>query len=130
MSGVNKVILVGNLGQDPEMRHTSGGTAVVNMSIATSRKWTTKSGEQKEDTQWHRVIIWGKQGENCDKYLAKGKQVYIEGRLQTRQWEDKEGQKRWTTEVVAEQVVFLSGVGSSNTGRDEPPPVDDDDVPF
>ena len=137
MAGVNKVILIGNLGQDPEMRETQGGTKVANMSIATSRKWRNKDGGEEEDTQWHRVQVWGRQAESCCKYLAKGRQAYVEGRLQTRKWEDKDGVTRWTTEVVAQQVQFLGGKGSGGGGNnpppaDEPPPgMDvDDDIPF
>jgi len=109
MAGVNKVILVGNLGADPELRYTNGGQAVAELRLATSRKWQGKDGAQQEDTQWHRVVAWGKTAENCKQYLAKGRQVYVEGRLQTRKWQDRDGHDRWTTEVVAEQVVFLAG---------------------
>jgi single-strand DNA-binding protein len=139
MASVNKVILIGNLGADPELRYTSGGTPVAEMRIATSRKYTTKDGGTQEDTQWHRIVVWGKTGENCKEYLSKGRQVYVEGRLQTRQWEDKEGNKRYTTEVVAEQVLFLGGKGGSSGGFEEPPPPNDrnapsslpeDDIPF
>jgi single-strand DNA-binding protein len=141
MSGVNKVILIGNLGADPELRYTSGGSAVTELRLATSRRYTTKDGQSKEDTQWHRVVVWGKSAENCKNYLSKGRQVYVEGRLQTRQWEDRDGNKRYTTEVVAEQVNFLGGRGGGG-GQDsgEPPPPDDaeaatgtmpdDDIPF
>jgi single-strand DNA-binding protein len=141
MAGVNKVILVGNLGADPELRYTSGGQAVTELRLATSRKYTGKDGTTQEDTQWHRVVVWGKQAENCKQYLSKGRQCYVEGRLQTRQWEDKEGHKRYTTEVVAEQVQFLGGGrGGGATFDDAPPPDDrnappaggppDDDIPF
>jgi len=140
MAGVNKVILIGNLGADPELRYTSGGSAVTELRLATSRKWTDKSGNAQEDTQWHRVVVWGKQAENCKEYLSKGRQVYVEGRLQTRQWEDRDGNKRWTTEVVAEQVQFLGGGGRGGGGgqgappppddRDAPPDMGDDDIPF
>lgn len=127
---VNKVILIGNLGADPELRYTSGGTPVADLRLATSRKWTDKSGQQQEDTQWHRVVVWGKQGETCKEYLSKGRQVYVEGRLQTRQWEDRDGNKRWTTEVVAENVRFLGGGGRGGGGGfDGPPPPDDRDAP-
>ncbi len=134
---INKVILIGNLGADPELRYTSGGTAVANLRLATSRRWTNKDGSQQEDTQWHQVVVWGKQGESCKEHLSKGRQVYVEGRLQTRSWEDKEGNKRYTTEVVANQVLFLGGKGSgagagagAGGGSDEPPPISDDDIPF
>jgi len=151
MAGVNKVILIGNLGADPELRYTGSGTAVADLRVATSRRWTDRNGAQQEDTQWHRVVVWGKQGENCKEYLAKGRQLYIEGRLQTRQWEDRDGNKRYTTEVVAEQVQFLGGGGGGGGGgrggggrsegggeggspapsdRDAPPDLGDDDIPF
>lgn len=127
---VNKVILIGNLGADPELRYTGSGTPVADLRLATSRKWTDKSGTQQEDTQWHRIVVWGKQGETCKEYLAKGRQVYVEGRLQTRQWEDRDGNKRWTTEVVAENVRFLGGrAGGGGGGYDGPPPPDDRDAP-
>ncbi len=141
--GVNKVILIGNLGADPELRYTSGGSAVADLRLATSRKYTTKDGNSKEDTQWHRIVVWGKQAEHCKEYLSKGRQVYVEGRLQTRQWEDRDGNKRYTTEVVAERVQFLGGGGrggGGDGGDDGPPPpsdheapannMDDDDIPF
>jgi single-strand DNA-binding protein len=143
--GVNKVILIGNLGADPELRYTSGGSAVADLRLATSRKYTTKDGNSKEDTQWHRIVVWGKQAEHCKEYLSKGRQVYVEGRLQTRQWEDRDGNKRYTTEVVAERVQFLGGGGRGGGGGNEggydgpPPPadneapsntMDDDDIPF
>jgi single-strand DNA-binding protein len=128
---VNKVILIGNLGADPELRYTGSGTAVADLRVATSRRWTDKQGAQQEDTQWHRVVVWGKQGENCKEYLAKGRQVYIEGRLQTRQWEDRDGNKRYTTEVVAQDVRFLGGGrgGGGGGGQDGPPPLSDQDAP-
>ena len=109
--GVNKVILIGNLGADPEVRYTPGNnTAVANFRIATSESWTDKkTGSKQEKTEWHKIVAWGKTAELCGEYLSKGRQVYIEGRLQTREWTDKENKKNWTTEVVADQVVFLSG---------------------
>jgi len=115
-SGVNKVILVGNLGKDPEVRYTPGGQAVANFNIATNENWTDKSGQKQERTEWHRIVVWGKQAELCGEYLSKGRQVYLEGRLQTREWTNKEGAKQYTTEVVANQVVFLSG-GERGQGR-------------
>jgi single-strand DNA-binding protein len=115
-SGVNKVILVGNLGKDPEVRYTPGGQAVANFTIATNENWTDKSGQKQERTEWHRIVVWGKLAELCSEYLAKGRQVYVEGRLQTREWTNKEGAKQYTTEVVANQVVFLSG-GERGQGR-------------
>src|SRR5438094_8791368 len=108
-SGVNKVILVGNLGKDPEVRYTPGGQAVANFTIATNEAWTDKSGQKQERTEWHRIVVWAKQAELCGEYLSKGRQVYVEGRLQTREGTNKEGAKQYTTEVVANQVVFLSG---------------------
>ncbi len=110
---VNKVILVGNLGSDPELRYTQGGQAVANFNIATNERWTDKGGETQERTEWHKIVVWGRQAENCEKYLSKGRQVYIEGRLQTRDWEDRDGNKRYTTEIVAQNVQFLSGGGPS-----------------
>jgi single-strand DNA-binding protein len=111
---VNKVILVGNLGKDPEVRYTSGGQAVANLRIATSRSWTDKqSGQRKEETEWHDVEVWGKQAEQCGEYLAKGRQVYVEGRLKTDKWQDKQsGQERSKVKVVADTVRFLGGRGA------------------
>ncbi len=111
MAGVNKVIIVGNLGQDPEVRYTQSGSAVANFSVATSETFTDKAGEKQERTEWHRIVAWGKTAELCGEYLQKGRQVYLEGKLQTRQWDDKEGQKRYTTEIIAQQVTFLGGRG-------------------
>ena len=109
---VNKVILVGNLGVKPELRYTPGGQAVANFRIATNERWGGRDGQPaQERTEWHNIVVWGKTAENCGKYLDKGRQVYIEGRLQTREWQDKEGQKRYTTEVVAQTVQFLGGRG-------------------
>ena len=141
MAGINKVILIGRLGRDPEVRYTPDGTAVANFSIATSDEWRDKeSGEKRERTEWHRIVAWRKLGELCGEYLAKGRQVYIEGKLQTRDWQDKDGNKRYTTEIVASDVQFLSPKESSSGGdyRDGsagfgPVPPDtggDDDIPF
>lgn len=113
MAGVNKVILVGNLGSDPQVRYTPGGQAVANFNIATSERFNNKAGEKEERTEWHRIVAWGKLAEICQQYLKKGKQVYIEGRLQTRQWEDQQGQKRQTTEIVAQNMQMLGRVGES-----------------
>ena len=138
MSGVNKVILVGNLGQDPEVRYTKAGQAVASFSLATSEKWV-KDGEKCEKTEWHRIVAWGNLGEICGEYLNKGKQVYIEGRLQTREWEDKEGNKRHTTEVIANQMTMLRQAGgqghtASTPGNHSTAPggddFEDDDIPF
>ena len=142
MASVNKVILVGNLGRDPELRYTAGGQAVTNFTLATNERFTDKQGAKQERTEWHRIVAWGRTGELCAQYLSKGRSVYIEGRLQTREWEDKEGQKRRTTEIVAGTVQFLGGrdggsggpssrgPGDSSGGFDDdagPPP---SDIPF
>jgi single-strand DNA-binding protein len=119
-SGVNKVILIGNLGKDPEVRYTPGGQAVANFTIATNENWTDKQGQKQERTEWHRIVVWGKPAELCGEYLSKGRQVYVEGRLQTREWTNKEGVKQYTTEVVANPVggvVFLSGGDRGGQGR-------------
>ena len=113
MSGVNKVMLVGNLGSDPTLRYTGAGTAVCNFNIATSEKFTNKDGEKETRTEWHRVVTWARLAEICNEYLKKGKQVYIEGRLQTRSWEDQQGVKKYTTEVIAQNMVMLGRVGDS-----------------
>jgi single-strand DNA-binding protein len=113
MASVNKVILVGNLGRDPELRYTQGGQAVANFTLATNEKWSDKQGNAQERTEWHRIVVWGKQGENCAQYLQKGRSCYIEGRLQTREWEDKDGNKRTTTEINAQTVQFLGGRGGA-----------------
>lgn len=148
MAGVNKVILVGNLGSDPQVRYTPGGQAVANFNIATSERFNNKAGEKEERTEWHRIVAWGKLAEICQQYLKKGKQVYIEGRLQTRQWEDQQGQKRQTTEIVAQTMQMLGRAGeggapmaggggdfqSQDFGSPEPAPqgasTTDDDLPF
>jgi single-strand DNA-binding protein len=117
MAGINKVILVGHLGQDPEIRYMADGTAVANFSIATSETWKDKqSGEKKERTEWHRIVAWRNLGELCGKYLSKGRQVYVEGKLQTRSWE-KDGVTRYTTEIVATDVQFLGGGRDDAGGR-------------
>lgn len=108
---VNKVILVGNLGKDPQTRSTPNGQEVATLTVATSEKFKDKSGELQERTEWHTVVVWGRQAESCGKYLTKGRQVYVEGRLATRKWTDKEGAERYSTEVVAETVKFLGGGG-------------------
>jgi len=108
MAGINKVILIGNLGNDPEVRYTPSGDAVANFSIATSEEWKDKNtGEKRERTEWHRIVAWRRLGEICGEYLSKGRQVYVEGRIQTNAWEDKEGNKRYTTEILANTVQFL-----------------------
>lgn len=116
MASVNKVTLLGNLGADPEIRFTPGGQAVANFRMATTDNWTDKSGQRQERTEWHRVVVWGKLGELCGEYLKKGRQCYVEGRIQTREWQDKDGQKRYTTEIVANQVIFLGGGGREGGG--------------
>lgn len=104
---VNKVIILGRLGQDPELKYTPTGAAVCTFSVATSESWMDKAGQKQEKTEWHRVVVWGKSGENCGQYLKKGRQVYLEGRLQTRSWDDQSGQKRYTTEITANTVEFI-----------------------
>ncbi len=141
MASVNKVILIGNLGRDPEVRYTQNGTAVANFTLATNEVWTDKGGERQERTEWHRIVVWGKQAEIVREHLAKGKQVYVEGSLQTRQWDDREGNKRSTTEIKASRVVMLgrpeageprSAVdrGSQEVVTEEAQPPPEDDIPF
>ena len=142
---VNKVILVGNLGANPEMRYTQGGQPVANLRLATTERWTDKSGQKQETTEWHRVVCFGKLAEICGQYLSKGRQVYIEGRIQTRQWQDQQGQKRYTTEIVAQRVQMLGSRGERGPEEmgaptpaepaEESVPADfgggpDDDIPF
>lgn len=118
---VNKVILLGRLGQDPELKYTPGGAAVCNFSLATTEAWTDKSGQKQEKTEWHRVVVWGKLAELCNQYLAKGRQAFLEGRLQTRSWDDKDGNKRYTTEILASTVQFIGGASAGanqNAGVD------------
>lgn len=131
--GVNKVILVGNLGADPEVRHLESGTAVASISVATSEQWNDKqTGEKQERTEWHRVVFFGKLAEVVGEYLHKGKQVYIEGSLRTRKWQDQDGNDRWTTEVVARemQMVGVKGEGRQSRPDDGAPEYTDDDIPF
>ena len=143
MAGINKAILVGRLGSDPEVRYTPSGVAVANFNIATSEEWKDKdTGEKKERTEWHRIVAWSKLGEICGEYLSKGRQVYVEGRIQTRSWEDRDGNKRYTTEIVASDVKFLGGrdagpgpraEGGAPSSGFESSPVqapEDDDIPF
>jgi single-strand DNA-binding protein len=147
MGSVNKVILVGNLGRDAELRYTPGGAAVATLNLATTEVWNDKGGQRQEKTEWHRIVLWGKQAESLQEYLTKGKQIYVEGRLQTRQWDDKDGNKRYTTEIKADRITLLGGGGGggrgasvdrggaaamSHSGGDEPPiePITDDDIPF
>jgi single-strand DNA-binding protein len=116
--GINKVILIGNLGQDPEVRYTANQSAVANVRIATSESWKDKAtGEQKEQTEWHTVVFFGRLAEIVSEYLKKGSQVYVEGRLRTRKWQDKEGQDRYTTEIVADEMQMLGGRGGGGMER-------------
>ena len=152
MGSVNKVILVGNLGRDAELRYTPGGAAVATLNLATTEVWNDKAGQKQEKTEWHRIVLWGKQAESLQEYLTKGKQIYVEGRLQTRQWDDKDGNKKYTTEIKADRITLLGGGGGGGGARsggmerggadrggaqhggggDEPPmePITDDDIPF
>jgi len=143
MGSVNKVILVGNLGRDAELRYTPGGAAVAKFSLATTETWNDKSGQKQERTEWHNIDIWGKQAETLTEYLRKGKQVYVEGRLQTDEYTDKEGIKRKSIRVRCDRVVLLSGGGRGGmversadpvavhaAGGDAPEPLTDDDIPF
>jgi single-strand DNA-binding protein len=130
MASLNKVMLIGNLGRDPEIRHTQSGTAVATLSVATNERWNTAEGDKAERTEWHRVVAFGKLAEICGQHLAKGRTVYIEGRIQTRTWE-KEGDKRSVTEIVAGSVQFLGGNGKGAPApANEPPPARDDEIPF
>jgi single-strand DNA-binding protein len=143
---LNKVMLIGNLGKDPELRFTPSGRAVARFPLATSEQWTDQSGQRQDRTEWHNVVVWGKQAESCGQYLAKGRQVFVEGSVRSRQYDDKEGQKRYITEIIAQRVQFLgggrgdgasrgapaAGGGGGGGGEDAPPaPMpEDDDVPF
>jgi single-strand DNA-binding protein len=115
MGSVNKVILIGNLGRDAELRYTTGGDAVSTVNMATTETWNDKQGKRVERTEWHRVVCWGRMAENLSEYLVKGKQIFVEGRLQTRQWDDKDGNKRYTTEIRADHITLLGG--GQNGGR-------------
>jgi single-strand DNA-binding protein len=148
MASLNKVLILGNLGSDPELKMTQSGQAVAHFNVATNESWYDKAGgTRQERTEWHRIVVWGRQAEQCQQYLKKGRTVFIEGRLQTREWEDKQGQKRTTTEINALNVQFVGGQGPGQgqggdrdfnapitepIGRDNPPPaaISDDDVPF
>jgi single-strand DNA-binding protein len=143
---VNKVILVGNLGKDPEVRYTQTGSAVANFSIATSEQWNDRDGKKQERTEWHNIVVWGKQAEHCGQYLSKGRQVYIEGSIRTRSYDDKSGNKRYITEIVAQRIQFLGGGGGTRLpqqgmdaggvddmamgGMGGGQPTMDDDIPF
>ena len=139
---VNIAIVVGNLGRDPEVRFTQNGRAVANFSVATSESWTGQDGNPQERTEWHNIVVWGKQAEACGQYLAKGRQVFVQGRIQTRKWTDQNGQERYTTEIVAQRVDFLGGAGGTRASQEpqdpgfgdpspsfQSPPIDDD-IPF
>lgn len=126
MSGVNKVILLGNLGRDPEIRNLESGAKVATFSLATNRTYKGQDGKRVDETEWHNVVLWGTLADLAEKFLTKGRQVYIEGRIKTRQWEDKEGQKRYTTEIVGENMTF---VGGRDDYRDRPPLPSDEDAP-
>ena len=138
MAGVNKAIILGNLGRDPELKYTIGGTPVARLEVATTRSWTNKSGERQEETEWHRVSVWGKSAEHCNNYLSKGRQVYVEGRIKTSSYE-QDGVKKWSTEIVADSVQFIGG---KDGAKKESPPRDEeptrggqpggyeDDIPF
>jgi single-strand DNA-binding protein len=142
VAGVNKAIVVGNLGRDPEMRSTQSGTQIANFSVATSRRYNNREGEMQEDTEWHRIVAFGRLAEICGQYLRKGKQVYIEGRIQTRSWEDDSGQKKYMTEIVANEMQMLGSRGDAPAGDFGDPPKaaastaggmaanEDDDLPF
>jgi len=127
VSSVNKVILIGNLGADPELRSTSTGTSVCELRLATNESWRDQSGAQQTRTEWHRVVVWGRQAESVARYMSKGRSVYVEGRIQTREWTDKENQRRFTTEIIASNVVFLQGGsgGPQGGGGGTPPPPDE-----
>jgi single-strand DNA-binding protein len=141
MASLNKVMLIGNLGKDPEVRFTASGQAVASFSLATSEKFKGKSGDWEERTEWHNITLWGKLAEIAGEYLSKGKTIYVEGRLQTRKWQDKSGNDRYTTDIVGDKMQMLSAKGersSSTSGssagmssmQNEEPPFQDDDIPF
>ena len=144
MGSVNKVILVGNLGRDAELRYTPGGAAVATLNLATTEVYKDREGQKKEDTQWHRIVLWGKTAETLQDYLTKGKQIYVEGKLQTRKWKDKDGNDKYTTEIRGDRVVLLSSGGGGRqsamnrveseehapAGADPAGEITDDDIPF
>ena len=136
---VNRAFLIGNLGKDPEVRLTPGGQAVARFPVATSEVWNDKEGQRQERTEWHNVVVWGKQGETCGQYLAKGRQVFVEGSIRTRQYDDKDGNRRYITEIIAQRVQFLGGAGRGAEARGgaaeeapaaPPASAEDDDIPF
>lgn len=122
MAGLNKVMIIGNLGADVELKYTAGNQPVASFRLATSDNWTDKEGQRQERTEWHRIVVFGRLAELCSKYLSKGRQVYVEGRLQTRQWQDKDGNTRYTTEINARDILFLNN--GSRTGNDDYVPMD------
>ena len=134
--GLNKVMIIGNLGRDPEMRYTPSGRPVTTFSVAVSRSWKSSNGEHRSETEWFKIVAWGKLAEICKEYLNKGQQVYIEGRLKTREWEDKEGQQRTTVELIANEMTMLGekrdkSQNDDNSAKDAPPDiVDEDEFPF
>lgn len=128
MSSVNRVFLIGRLGKDPEIKYIYSGKCVCNFSIATGENWTNKAGEKQSSTEWHRITIWDKQAENCGEYLKKGSRCCVEGKIKTRSYEDKQGVKKYVTEIIADQVTFLSSKNSEATHEEQQP--DDGDVPF
>nr|HID58824.1 single-stranded DNA-binding protein [Desulfobacterales bacterium] len=135
MGSINKVILVGNLGRDPEVRYTPGGMAVANFSLATTETWTNKDGEKESHTEWHRIVAWGRLGEICGEYLSKGRLVYIEGRIRSREWEDQEGNKHQVYEIVATHMQMLGGRNIDEIPPQESiepnrPAIKEDDIPF
>lgn len=134
MASVNKVILIGNLGRDPELRYTPSGTAVANFTLATNEKWKNKNGEKQEHTEWHRIVAWGKLAEICGEYLHKGRQVYIEGVIRSRNYKDKEGVEKTSTEIRADNMVMLGRAEGGAPAAKEPSggssEFSDDDIPF
>jgi single-strand DNA-binding protein len=140
MASLNKALLIGNLGKDPELRYTPSGKAVASFSIATTNQWKDKDGQKQERTDWHNIVVWGRQAEIAKDYLRKGKQIYLEGRIQTRNYDDKDGNKRWITEIVADRFLMLGRKGDSGAADEFPPPPaessapaaagNDDDLPF
>ncbi len=127
--GLNKVMIIGRLGKDPEMRYTPSGRPVTNFSVATSRSWNSSDGERRTETEWFNVVAWGSLAEICNQYLVKGQQVYVEGRLQSRSWEDTEGQRHTAVEIVASEMIML-GDRRSNEDNSSPEPPDEDEFPF
>jgi single-strand DNA-binding protein len=132
MAGLNKVMIIGNLGADPEMKYMADGTALTNLRVASTRNFNTRDGERKEETEWFSITAWGKLAEQCSQFLQKGRRVYVEGRLRTRSWDTPEGEKRYRTEVVAEQVLFLdrAGAGPGDQGHEGMGEMEPEDIPF